>query len=174
MFSSTHNTAGNLPSSTPKWIIFLSCLVALWLNTLALPSEIHPFLPDFLLFILVFWSVFEPTKIGILSAWIIGLFMDSVHGTLLGQHSLCYALSVFLTILAKRRLFRFAAFYQSLHILPIIFIGKISIESISALKNGSALLPTSFAMGHLWIIPLWIAAYHWLFYKRRHTFHHMN
>jgi len=167
----TDPTVGRLPPTTPLWIVVASCVLGLWLNTLPVPLGIYALCPDFLLCALVFWAIFEPTKMGILTAWVLGLFMDVIHGTLLSQHSLSYAFSVFIALLLKRRLFRFSPFYQSLHIMPIIFLGHSSVHWISNLRNNQVDYPFYLLLGNIWVIPLWIGGCYWMFHWRRHTLH---
>jgi len=173
MFSNQNDsTSGRLPPGTPLWVIILTCTISLWLNTLPIPLGIYALCPDFLLCTLIFWSVFESTKIGILSAWFLGLFMDVIHGTLLSQHSLCYAFAVFFAIMLKRRLFRFLPLYQSLHIAPITFLGQATVYWISGLRNNEFNYPIHLLLGNLWVIPLWIIGCHCMFRWRRHTLLH--
>ena len=44
--------------------------------------------PDVLAVVLVFWSVHQPLRVGIGTAFVFGLFMDVHQGALLGQHAL--------------------------------------------------------------------------------------
>jgi rod shape-determining protein MreD len=167
-------SVGRTPPSTSSWIIFASYAVGLLLNTLPIPSSIAYFYPDFLLTALIFWAIFEPTASGILTAWSAGLFMDVIHGTLLSQHSLCYAFSTFIAVLLRRRLFRFAPFEQSLHIAPIVFIGQASVHWISHLRTNQSDFPFQFIIASLWVIPLWVGACYWIARWRQHTIHTLD
>ena len=66
--------------------IWGSLLVALLLNMLPLGRT--PWLPDFLILVLVFWSVHQPLRVGIGAAFFFGLCMDVNQTALLGQHAL--------------------------------------------------------------------------------------
>ena len=57
-------------------------------------------IPDALAICLVFWSVHEPRRVGMLTAFIFGILMD-VHGSArLGEHALSYTLMVYLALAA--------------------------------------------------------------------------
>ncbi|NBX21576.1 MAG: rod shape-determining protein MreD, partial [Betaproteobacteria bacterium] len=46
--------------------------------------------PDMLALVLVFWTVHQPLRIGIVAAFFFGLLMDVHQGALLGQHAMSY------------------------------------------------------------------------------------
>jgi len=68
--------------------------------TLALLFNLFPWrdvsgLPDMLALVLAFWCIHEPRKMGIGTAWILGLILDAGNGTLLGQHAFAYSVLAF-------------------------------------------------------------------------------
>src|SRR5689334_17962069 len=64
--------------------IWTSLLVALVVNMLPLVRT--PWIPDLLALVLVFWSVHQPLRVGIGSAFFFGIAMDVHQAALLGQH----------------------------------------------------------------------------------------
>jgi len=108
-----------LPAKTS--FIWASLLVALMLNMLIhmLLAEKSPWVPDLLAITLVFWTVHQPRRVGILAAFILGLSLDVHQGSLLGQHALAYAVLSYLAILIHRRLLWFKLSVQSLQVLPL-------------------------------------------------------
>ena len=108
-----------LPAKTS--FIWASLLVALMLNMLIhmLLAEKSPWVPDLLAITLVFWTVHQPRRVGILAAFMLGLSLDVHQGSLLGQHALAYAVLSYLAILIHRRLLWFKLSEQSLQVLPL-------------------------------------------------------
>jgi len=104
--------------------IWGSLLVALFLNMLThmLLVGKSPWLPDFLAITLVFWTVHQPRRVGILAAFVLGLLLDVHQGSLLGQHALAYAVLSYLAILIHRRLLWFRLSEQSLQVLPLFVV----------------------------------------------------
>ena len=51
--------------------------------------------PDFVLLVLIFWTVHEPRSIGQGMAFALGLLMDVSDSMLLGQHAFAYVVAVF-------------------------------------------------------------------------------
>ncbi|TSE18672.1 Rod shape-determining protein MreD [Tepidimonas alkaliphilus] len=84
-----------------------------WLPRLA-------FLPDWLALTLTFWSVHQPRRIGVGTAFSAGLTLDVAYGTLLGQHALAYAVMSYGAIALHRRILWFELRGQTLHVLPLL------------------------------------------------------
>jgi rod shape-determining protein MreD len=74
-----------------------SVVVALLLSVVPLPDAIVAFRPDWVAVVLLYWSLIEPRRYGLLSAFWIGIVLDSLTGSLLGQHSLALLLIVYLS-----------------------------------------------------------------------------
>ena len=53
--------------------------------------------PDFVALTLIFWTLREPDRVGFLTAFICGILMDALFGTVLGQQSLAYVTLCYLT-----------------------------------------------------------------------------
>jgi rod shape-determining protein MreD len=70
----------------------LSSLVALALAVLPLPSILEAFRPDFLVLVVLYWSIESPRAGGLTLAFMGGLALDVIHGVVLGQHALALTL----------------------------------------------------------------------------------
>jgi rod shape-determining protein MreD len=95
-------------------------LVAVLFNLLSLPGFLHTLRPDFVGLTLIYWVVYHPRRVGFLPAWLMGLAMDVVDGSLFGQHALAYAALMYLAILLHRRIVMFGMHQQVLHVLAIL------------------------------------------------------
>ena len=101
-----------------------------------------PWMPDLLALVLVFWSVHQPLRVGIVAAFVFGLAMD-VHQTgLLGQHALAYTALSYFAITIHRRLLWFSVPSQAVQVLPL-FAAAHAIEiAIRMLAGGAYPGPT--------------------------------
>lgn len=94
-----------------------------------------PWVPDLLAVLLVFWSVHQPLRVGIGTAFFFGLCMD-VHQTgLLGQHALSYTVLSFLAIAMHRRLLWFTVPSQAMQVLPL-FVAAHVIDLVLRMLGG--------------------------------------
>ena len=79
--------------------ILLQCamtLLAFLLTLLPLPEVIAAFRPDWVALTLIYWAIAMPGRYGIIIAWLMGIVLDVVQGTLLGQHALALCGLVYL------------------------------------------------------------------------------
>jgi len=102
------------------WFIGLTLFLALVVNLL--PTSNWIWMPDILLLVLAFWGVHQPQRMGMGTAFALGLLMDVQHTALLGQHALIYVLVMFITQTNSRRLLWFSGWAQALQMLPVFFL----------------------------------------------------
>ena len=76
----------------------LTFVFALALTIMPLPTSIAPFRPEWVPLILIFWSLMSPERFSLLTAFWMGLFLDTLSGALLGQHALALVVVVFFTV----------------------------------------------------------------------------
>lgn len=106
-------------------IIFLSLVVALLLTTLPLPEQMRLLRPDWVLLVLIYWSMALPHRIGVGIGWFMGLLNDVLTGMLLGQHALAYSLVIYLTLKLHQRLRLYPLWQQALSILVLLTLGQL-------------------------------------------------
>lgn len=115
--------------------IWGSLLLAMITNMVPLGRT--PWMPDLLALVLVFWSVHQPLRVGIVAAFMFGLAMD-VHDTgLLGQHALAYTTLSYFAITIHRRLLWFSVPSQALQVLPL-FVAAHAIQLAVGMMAGGA------------------------------------
>jgi rod shape-determining protein MreD len=103
--------------------IGLSLVVALLLNFLPLGNA--PWVPDWVLICLVFWTIYQPRKVGVIWAFTLGLIMDVHSSTLLGQHAFIYPIIAFFGISWQKRVLGFPRLEQAIHLLPLFMIASV-------------------------------------------------
>ena len=77
-------------------------------------------LPDLLALVLTFWCIQQPRKVGIGTAWFLGILMDVSNGALLGQHAFAYSMLAFTALTLHRRILWFSLWLQALHVLVLL------------------------------------------------------
>ena len=92
--------------------------------------------PDLLALVIVFWSVHQPTRIGIGAAFVFGLLMDVHQTSMLGQHALSYTTLGFFAIMIHRRLLWFPVASQALQVLPLFAISALIEVAIRMIGGG--------------------------------------
>jgi rod shape-determining protein MreD len=115
--------------------IWLSLIVAMMLNMV--PVGRVAWMPDFLALVLVFWSVHQPLRIGVVAAFLFGVAVDVHQASLLGQHALAYTTLSYFAITIHRRLLWFTVPSQSVQVLPL-FAAAHAIELAIRMLAGGA------------------------------------
>lgn len=115
------------------WFIWGSLVAGLLVNMLPLGRT--GWMPDLLALVLVFWSVHQPLRVGIATAFAFGLAMDVHQTALLGQHALAYTALSFFAITIHRRLLWFTVPSQALQVFPL-FAAMHAIEMATRLLAG--------------------------------------
>jgi rod shape-determining protein MreD len=103
--------------------ILLTLLLALFVNMI--PLGRLPGFPDTVALVLTFWCVREPLKIGMGAGFLLGLLMDVVDASVIGQHSLAYVLLAFASSSLSRRILWFPLLQQALQILPLLLMAQL-------------------------------------------------
>ena len=115
--------------------IWISLVLAMMANMLPLGRVV--WMPDFLALVLVFWSVHQPLRVGVVAAFVFGLAVDVHQASLLGQHALAYTTLCYFAITIHRRLLWFSVPSQAVQVLPL-FVAAHAIElAIRMLAGGS-------------------------------------
>lgn len=147
----THRSSRILLPVRP-WFIVMSLLVALTLT--AMPLGRFPGMPDWVALTLAFWCVREPLRVGMLSAFAIGILMDVIDGAVMGQHALAYVLLAYLAGQISRRVLWFGLLQQSLHILPLLLVAQVA-QVVTRLMAGAAFPGWWYFAGSLIAAMLW-------------------
>jgi rod shape-determining protein MreD len=98
----------------------LTLLLALLLTAFPLPAPVAPYRPEWVPLILIFWSLLAPERFGLLTAFWVGLLLDTLSGALLGQHALALVLVVYLTIRFHLRIRVFPVWQLSMTIVLVL------------------------------------------------------
>lgn len=130
------------PLLLPANPLFIWFTLILALMVTMLPLGRLPWMPDILAVVLVFWSVHQPQRIGVVAAFMFGLAVDVHQTSLLGQHALAYTTLSYFAITIHRRLLWFTVPSQAVQVLPL-FAAAHAIElSIRMLAGGAFPGPT--------------------------------
>lgn len=105
---------------TSLWQILLTTVVALLLTIVPLPQLLNFGRPDWLLLLVIYWSLNAPFVAGLMYAWLCGLVIDALIGTLLGQHALAYVLVATLAQQFHLRIRVFPLLHQAFVVLVLL------------------------------------------------------
>jgi rod shape-determining protein MreD len=76
--------------------------------------------PDLVALTLLYWCTHKPYRIGIGTAWAVGILVDVADASLFGQHALAYVVLAFGGIVLHRRVQMFDLRQQTLQVLAML------------------------------------------------------
>ncbi len=76
-------------------IMVISFIIASILSIYPLSTSIAFFRPMWLIIALIFWLIFQPARVGVWTAFLIGLIADLLTDSVIGQQALCAVLVAF-------------------------------------------------------------------------------
>lgn len=146
------NASNRILRPARSWFVAASLALALLLNTI--PLGRLPGIPDFVALVLTFWCIREPLKIGMGIAFLFGLGMDVIDGSLMGQHALAYTLLAFGANSLSRRILWFPMIEQAMQVFPLLLLVKI-VMLVIRMMTGALFPGFSYFMGSIVAALLW-------------------
>jgi rod shape-determining protein MreD len=144
-------------------LMFFSIIGALLLSVLPWSGTWLLVRPDFVLLVLIFWTVHEPRSIGQGVAFALGLLMDVSDSMLLGQHALAYVLAVFGAQVLRHRILGFHLPEQTLHVLGLTVAASLTLLALN-FALGADFPGFAFLLSPLLTALLW-APVNWVLYS---------
>jgi rod shape-determining protein MreD len=78
------------------WVSILSLVATLALASVPLPDAVAPLRPDWVAVVLLYWSLMAPRHFSLMTAFWMGIALDTLTGALLGQNALALLVIVYL------------------------------------------------------------------------------
>ncbi|HXH02328.1 MAG TPA: rod shape-determining protein MreD [Candidatus Competibacteraceae bacterium] len=107
------------------WIILCTLLIAFVLDSIPLPPWLDHFRPDWLSLVMIYWCMALPHRLGVGSAWTLGLLQDAARGTLLGQNALAMTVVAYMTLKTYRRIRVFPLWQQAWSVLLLLLVKQL-------------------------------------------------
>ena len=91
--------------------------------------------PEFMVLLLVYWTIREPKLMGGWIAFVIGILADVSDSSTLGVHALGYSVVYFLASTYRPRILSFYAANQAAHIFPSLLASQIVTAVVALILN---------------------------------------
>ena len=144
-----------MSAARPGYIaILLSFLVALMLTALPMPAWAALWRPAWVALVLIYWCMAAPAYAGVVMAWALGLFLDVLVGSLLGQHALALAIVAFVAHRFHRQVRVLPIWQQGVSVFGLVFIYQALILWITGIQ-GMPILAAAYWSSPLVSMLLW-------------------
>lgn len=107
------------------WPFYLGIFCALLLELWPLPDWLAVARPEWMALILIFWVMFLPYKVGVITCWCAGLIVDIFKGDNLGLNAIKYAVIAYLCLTLYQRMRMFNLFQQSMMVFLMLGLTKL-------------------------------------------------
>ncbi|MBD3897352.1 rod shape-determining protein MreD [Halomonas sp. ML-15] len=135
-------------------LIWLSLLLALCLQVMPLADVWLIWRPDWLGLMLIYWCVVMPQRVGVLHGFVLGLLLDLIEGSPLGQNALTLSLLAFLCALVYQRLRAYSLLQQALLVFMLLGI-------VQLIEQWLRTIVGPFSMHLAFLLPSLIGALLW-------------
>jgi len=105
-------------------VIIFSFIAALALTVFPLPDWLAVARPEWVTLVLIYWCMALPNRVGVISAWTIGLMLDVLRVGLLGQNALALCIIAYITLKLYQRLRVFPLWQQALSVFVLVSLSQ--------------------------------------------------
>ena len=118
------------------------------LEVVPLPPTLEPLRPYWVALVLIYWALEEQGSVSLGGAFLVGVFLDLLTGSLLGLHALSLVIMIYLVQRFRSRLRFFPPWQQALAVLALLLNDRVILLWIARLAGEP--MPT----WQFWLPPL--------------------
>ncbi|WP_447529062.1 rod shape-determining protein MreD [Vreelandella sp. TE19] len=138
----------------PLVVVWLSLVLALCLQVMPLADGWQVYRPDWIGLMLVYWCMRVPDRVGVFHGFVIGLMVDLIEGSVLGQHALVFSSLAFLAALVYPRFRAYSLVQQAVLVLVLLGLAQL-VEQWVRVLTGEFTIHLSFLISSLISGLLW-------------------
>jgi rod shape-determining protein MreD len=131
-----------------RYVIPLTLLIGFILTIMPLPEWASIYRPQWVALVVIYWCMAMPERIGVGISWTIGLLLDVLTGTLLGQHALGFSAIAYIMLRLHLRVRVMPLHQQAFTIFILLLVERLLV----LWSTGAAGYPTPSLQ--YWITPV--------------------
>jgi len=140
--------------SNALWAIIFSFFLALLLSILPIPEWLQWGRPEWVAMVLIHWIIILPERVGITVAWVVGLLLDVLEGTALGQNAFALSVMAYVVLLLYQRVRMFTLWQQAGVVFVLVGLNQL-------IGNWVQTLQGSQSPNLLFLLPAFVSALLW-------------
>lgn len=137
------------------WVIFLSFFIAYLLAIVPFPEWAMNYRPEWIPMVLIYWVMALPYRVGIGSAWLVGLLLDILEGSILGINALSLVIIAYVALNLHLRLRMFSALQQSGLVLVLVGLNLMLCNWLQIITDQTVTSNLLFLMAALTSAVIW-------------------
>jgi len=123
-------------------IILLTLLLALIATIIPMPLSVDAFRPDWVMVVVAYWCLACPSRVNIITAWIVGFLLDVLLGSVLGVHAASLAISVYVIADNFQKIRNFSVWQQSIIVGLVTVLYHLLVFWIQRFLSDAVFLPS--------------------------------
>ncbi len=140
--------------SQGRGLIAASLLVAVLLTAVPMPDWAAMWRPSWVALVLIYWCMRTPEHCGVVVAWTVGVLLDVLLGTLLGQHALALSVVAFLALKLHQQVRVMPLWQQAVTVFGFVFLHRALLLWINGIQ-GMPVMPYAYWASPLISMLLW-------------------
>ena len=108
-----------------RWVVVLTLALAMFLTILPMPVGAESLRPQWVALTIIFWCLTRPGRVGVFWAFGVGLALDVLVGSLLGQQALGLSVVAYVTVILHTRIRLFPLWQQSLFVWVLLLVERL-------------------------------------------------
>lgn len=149
------------------WVIFLSFFIAYLLAIVPFPEWAMNYRPEWVPMVMIYWAIALPYRVGIGSAWVVGLVLDVLEGSTLGVNALALVVIAYVALSLHLRMRMFSSLQQSGLVLTLVGLNLILCNWLQIVTGQSVSSNLMFLMGAVTSAIIWPSLFQLLRQVRR-------
>lgn len=113
-------------------VIYLSFFLCLVAAIFPLPIILNAFRPEWMILVIFYWIIALPHRVNIGHAFVLGILLDLLLGSVLGMHALLFSLLAYFTSINFQRFRNFTLVQTTLLVGLFVFISKLALYWIAS------------------------------------------
>ncbi len=126
-------------NQTGSITFILTIAIAMGMRIIPFSPTLDYFNPDWVLLVLMYWSLALPERVGVFNGWLVGLLVDVLTGRLLGQYALIYSLVCYFGVKFHKRIRRYPIPQQSVFVFFCLLFSQLIIFWIESMQASNRL-----------------------------------
>jgi rod shape-determining protein MreD len=106
-------------------VIVATFLIAIVLAVMPLPEWARLYRPQWVTLVLIYWALALPQRVGVGVGFTLGILLDTLTGTLFGQHALSLSVIAYITIKTHQRVRLFPLWQQAVFVLGLLLLERL-------------------------------------------------
>lgn len=154
-------------NTNATWVIVLSFLIAFLLAIVPFPVWAMNYRPEWIPMVLIYWAMALPYRVGIGWAFLIGLFLDILEGSILGLNAMALVIIAYITLSLHLRLRMFSSVQQAGLVLALVGLNLLVCHWLQITTGQTVAADMMFLMAALTSAVIWPTVFQLMRHTRR-------